>query len=397
MYNYVDITSYAVLANLPADVVRILPWSGVASGPTGAMPQDFWQKIGAAASTVVNSIVYVGQLIYKGLVALGTFLVNLGEAIAEWGMRALGQVAQAVAGAIQRIGEALANLMEWIKDFVVAAFNAVIDGFKGLLQPVLSGLINIIVGIVSSKPSPQTLLLGIPLIVGAVVSGKTILERLFAAMEAVEAGLTVVMSILSGGVATIVKTVVATVTKQAILDALLGAVLTATVASVIVTAIDTFDGSALDALPGQILKGFLGAITFLGATLSVIKAYKQAHGTGLNKWASSAAWALAGLLVEFLGSAYLQFALESRGLSDPLSQGIGQAILDIAALGIASFGLYELFWEVPGESFLKVVRKVLSSLSDGVERGITLVGFFAVSAAALFHVAKGGYDYFKRG
>ena len=30
----------------------------------------------AVASTVTNALVYVGQLIYKGLVALGTFLVN---------------------------------------------------------------------------------------------------------------------------------------------------------------------------------------------------------------------------------------------------------------------------------------------------------------------------------
>ncbi len=46
------------------------------------MPSDFWQKIGAAASTVVNSLVSVGPMVYKGLVALGTFLVNLAEAIA---------------------------------------------------------------------------------------------------------------------------------------------------------------------------------------------------------------------------------------------------------------------------------------------------------------------------
>lgn len=43
VYAYIDITSYAVLANLPADIVKILPWAGVADGPTGAMPQDFWQ------------------------------------------------------------------------------------------------------------------------------------------------------------------------------------------------------------------------------------------------------------------------------------------------------------------------------------------------------------------
>ncbi len=64
VYSYVDVTSYVVLMNLPADVVEILPWASVSIGPTGAMPQDFWQKIGAAASTVVNSLVVVGQMIY---------------------------------------------------------------------------------------------------------------------------------------------------------------------------------------------------------------------------------------------------------------------------------------------------------------------------------------------
>ncbi|MGI0150279.1 MAG: hypothetical protein ACREDF_12220, partial [Thermoplasmata archaeon] len=44
VYSYVDVTSYAVLANLPADVVRILSWAGVSNSPTGAMPADFWQK-----------------------------------------------------------------------------------------------------------------------------------------------------------------------------------------------------------------------------------------------------------------------------------------------------------------------------------------------------------------
>jgi len=69
VYSYVDVTSYVLLAHLPADIVKILPWSspatvtGIAEGPTGAMPADFWTKIGAAASTVVNSLLYVGQMI----------------------------------------------------------------------------------------------------------------------------------------------------------------------------------------------------------------------------------------------------------------------------------------------------------------------------------------------
>jgi predicted RNase H-like HicB family nuclease len=68
---------------------------GVVNGPTDAMPQDFWQKIGAAASAVVNSLVVVGQMIYEGLVAHGTFLQNLGEAIWEWGPKVLEHMGEA--------------------------------------------------------------------------------------------------------------------------------------------------------------------------------------------------------------------------------------------------------------------------------------------------------------
>ncbi len=72
----VDITGPVLVANLPADVVRIVPWASVTNGPTGDMPQDFWSKIGAVATTVVNALVYVGQMIYEGLVALGTSVIT---------------------------------------------------------------------------------------------------------------------------------------------------------------------------------------------------------------------------------------------------------------------------------------------------------------------------------
>ncbi len=49
------------------------------------MPQGFWQKLGAAATAVVNAFVVVGQLVYKGLVALGTFLAQPGESRSEMG------------------------------------------------------------------------------------------------------------------------------------------------------------------------------------------------------------------------------------------------------------------------------------------------------------------------
>ncbi|MFQ6672643.1 MAG: hypothetical protein ACE5KY_05030, partial [Candidatus Tectimicrobiota bacterium] len=130
VYEVVDITSQALTANLPPDVVRIVPWAAVTNGPTGAVPQDFWQKIGAAATTLVNALLEVGQLLYDGLVAVGTFLVNVGEAIWNWGMRAAGEVQAAAQAAIQKVGEVLVELV----NFVISQIEAFFASFYAALQ-----------------------------------------------------------------------------------------------------------------------------------------------------------------------------------------------------------------------------------------------------------------------
>jgi hypothetical protein len=132
---YVDITPYAVLTNLPSDVVRLLPWAGIASGPTGAEPADFWHKIGAVVSTVVNGLVFVGQLVYKGLVALATFLVNLGEAVVEWGMRVLGEMQSAASTLVQAATRLLQKLVEAIVNAVLSAIHVLLDT---IIQPIVN-------------------------------------------------------------------------------------------------------------------------------------------------------------------------------------------------------------------------------------------------------------------
>ena len=143
MYSYVDVTSYVVLLNLPADVVNILPWSSPAAvtripfGPTGAMPADFWQKIGAAASAIVNSLVQLGQMFYDGLVALGTFLVNLAEAIVDWGMKVLGAIWEKVVAVAQAAVAVLNQALDWILSWIVSQVRALMDY---LLEPLFDAL-----------------------------------------------------------------------------------------------------------------------------------------------------------------------------------------------------------------------------------------------------------------
>ncbi len=118
----IDVTAYVPLLNLPTDAVNVVPWVGVTNGPTGAMPADFWTKMAAAVTTIVNAMLEVGQLVYGGLMALAGFFVALGEAIVDWGMKlvgtfqaALGQIQQAV----QRAGEVLSELVDFLKQAIL--------------------------------------------------------------------------------------------------------------------------------------------------------------------------------------------------------------------------------------------------------------------------------------
>ncbi len=150
-HSYVDVTNTALVANLPSDVVKILPWAAVVNGPTGAMPQDFWSKIGAVASAVVNTLVQFGQMIYKGLVALGTFLVNLAQAIADWGMKALGAVWNAAVSVAQTAANLMQRFLEWVVRLGVETAKAAMDPLVSLLRSLVSGWASGVVAAASSS------------------------------------------------------------------------------------------------------------------------------------------------------------------------------------------------------------------------------------------------------
>src|SRR3989441_637788 len=275
-HSYVDITSQALVANLPYDVVKILPWQAVTNGPTGALPQDFWSKIGAVTSTVVNSLVYVGQLIYKGLVALGTFLTDLATAIVEWGMRSLGALWQAVTTVAQKIADAAVSLFNWVKDFVVGLFTTIINGFSALIQNAMSGLTTAVTGLFRNKGTLTSLLLGIPLVIGAVVKVRDIIENVFEVLEVAEAGITAVLAILSGGTAAVVKTLISHLTTEALLKA----VVAATILQLIGTVVDTISENALNNTLGL---AFFDELAFIVSFFGVVKLFKKVAGEDFLK------------------------------------------------------------------------------------------------------------------
>src|SRR3989441_182318 len=384
-HSYVDITSQALVANLPYDVVKILPWQAVTNGPTGALPQDFWSKIGAVTSTVVNSLVYVGQLIYKGLVALGTFLTDLATAIVEWGMRSLGALWQAVTTVAQKIADAAVSLFYWVEDFFVGLFTTIINGFSALIQNAMSGLTTAVTGLFRNKGTLTSLLLGIPLVIGAVVKVRDIIENVFEVLEVAEAGITAVLAILSGGTAAVVKMLISHLTTEALLKA----VVAATILQLIGTVVDTISESALNNTLGLVFKGAIGLIILGGAIWELYKDTKKI--TPQTKWPAVAASSLVGLLVELASGLFTEQIMNALGTNDPLVHGGLLAFFDELAFIVSFFGVVKLFKKVAGEDFLKTLRKVLTAVMSDVEDAITFVGFVGTEAGIASHVVTNEY------
>ncbi len=389
---YVDVTNTALVANLPSDVVKILPWTAVTSGPTGAMPQDFWQKVGAIASTVVNTLVYIGQLIYKGLVALGTFLVNLAQAIVDWGMKALGAVWNAVVQVVQTVASAAAKLFSWISDLVVKAFVAVLDGFKSIVNLVLGDIKQAVAGLLRDRASITAIMSGMPLVIGAIVKARDVIENLLAALEVVEASITTLITALSGGIAAVIKTATTLVTKDAIVKAFLSAVLFATLAQIGSAVVDVINESALDATLGTVFKGVTGALLVGGYLWDLYKDTKKAPGP-FTKWASAAASSLLGLLVELFSGDFTEWVLSVLGRSDPMTHGVVLAFFDEVAFILSFFGVVKLFQKVAGEEVVKSLRKFLLSVMDSVEDAITFLGFVGTESTIAAHIVNNDYGF----
>src|SRR3989441_726095 len=384
-HSYVDITSQALVANLPYDVVKILPWQAVTNGPTGALPQDFWSKIGAVTSTVVNSLVYVGQLIYKGLVALGTFLTDLATAIVEWGMRSLGALWQAVTTVAQKIADAAVSLFYWVEDFFVGLFTTIINGFSALIQNAMSGLTTAVTGLFRNKGTLTSLLLGIPLVIGAVVKVRDIIENVFEVLEVAEAGITAVLAILSGGTAAVVKTLISHLTTEALLKAVVASDLFQLIGAL-------FDTSSANALNKNLRLVFKGAICLIILGGAIWELYKDTKKiTPQTKWPAVAASSLVGLLVELASGLFTEQIMNALGTNDPLVHGGLLAFFDELAFIVSFFGVVKLFKKVAGEDFLKTLRKVLTAVMSDVEDAITFVGFVGTEAGIASHVVTNEY------
>jgi hypothetical protein len=376
VYGYIDITWYSILSNLPADVVKILPWAGVWNGPTGAMPADFWQKIGAAASTVVNTLVYVGQLIYKGLVAIGSFLANLGEAIWAWGMRVLGTVWNAAVAVAQRTAALLDVVVSVVKDLMIRtlkiAISALLDGlttlYRGTIGPVVSDLISLL-----TNPDPAR----VAIIIGSLVTRILELALLLALIPIAIRAAELALAAATLGVGYLVTKFSAKVVAEFAVKTLVATALSLAIAAIF--------GDVLESV-GWVQQGVVDLLKAAGLTVAysaaassiAIKFYKAIHDNALGRRSPILRWIGVGL--SLLSLAFL--ILGTVGL-----KGVALFAVDIAGMFLATGGFcFYIYESAKGE---QRAADLLSSIGVYFEKFVSYGSPFVATAKAIDHGAQG--------
>jgi hypothetical protein len=325
VHEYVDITSYALLANLPADVVRILPWTGVVNGATGAPPEGLEDWVVNSLVAIGEAFEKIGQLVYGGLVALGTFLVNLGQAIWNWGMGVAGTVSEAVGAVAQAAADLLSKLVEAIVYAVVTAVRALLDT---VIQPIVQMIEDLKVGIVQAirSLSVRTTADAFATALGSVLFS----SQLFFAIMLVTVGVSVAEKITmvgSGGLGAVLMNILIPLVRDMLIAAIVGLV----VVKVLNSALPSEDQIA-SLVPAEFeVAGKLGfGFSKFFEKLGLYYAAETRGFKSLPAVEKGFLYALVGFVMLLIGMALPSFF-------DPVTSQVGKVLIDGVAIYFAFF------------------------------------------------------------
>ena len=310
---------------------EIHPWASVTIGPTGAMPADFWTKIGASASTLVNVLVCasqpscLGQMIYRGLVALGTFLVDLARAIVDWGMRQLGALWNTVVAVAQKATQVLAQVVTWAVDFIK---NMVVSAVNILIKPVVDMIAAFVDGVAAAMGLLRTPVT--PDLFATVLTTAIFGSQLFFALLLLTVGFSVaekITMVASGGIGTLVIGTLIPIFRDFLIAAIVGIL----VVKVLNSALPRDDQIA-NLVPSQFEtagKLTFGFAAFL-AKFGLLYAAVTREFKSLPAVESGFFHAVAAFIV-------LLASMTMGSLFDPVTARVGMILLDGAAIYLAFF------------------------------------------------------------
>ncbi len=104
-------TEQQYLMHLPRDVLAYIPLLSVTNSPVGDLPADFWGHLW-------NTIVSVADFIWRGLVAVASFMISLVVALVDIGVKWFQFVANVVEQVVDAIVDAFMAFVQWATEFI---------------------------------------------------------------------------------------------------------------------------------------------------------------------------------------------------------------------------------------------------------------------------------------
>ena len=325
----------------------------------------------------MNALVIVGQLVYKGLVAFGTFLRDLGQAIWDWGMRALGAVRDAVVGAVQRAADSFGQFINWIVDFAIRTFEAALQGILSAAKAVLDVTIGGIAADLSlAKNSPSSFTGMVSGVAGRILALVAVLTMIPVAIRVAEASI----AAATAGIGWLVTKLVSKPIAEFIVKTLAITALTLSVAAVFG---DIFEST------GCVEKA---VAEFLGVVAAGVAAVATAAEFALKlfPFVHAKVRALPTPVKSFWGVGLSLASLAFAILGGVYQSGLGLALVDVVALVLSILGL--AIYHSDSQKAERKALDLVSSIGAAFE-GIVAYASPAVAGTAIgFHIAQGKYN-----
>jgi hypothetical protein len=185
-----EVTDEILTLGLPDDVVNMVPLTGVPENSfTGGVPRSWLDKLGEAVANVVVSVV---EFLVNGLIALGNFLADLAETVAEIGLAvlgaiadALGNIAAAVMAAVEAMIEFLNIIIKFLVDLVKNALLGAFEFLKSTVSNYITSMGNMVLRefqkAIDAANSPVDID-ALALILGGIIFGSALVTLIITAM-----------------------------------------------------------------------------------------------------------------------------------------------------------------------------------------------------------------------
>jgi len=154
-------------ANLPVDVLALIPYVGIENSATGDEPKDLLGQIvkwvdDNIVEPVVNAAVTAAKFIYNGLVAVGNFIVQAAEVVAKAALVLIDYIQhpEKLRAALEQAASVFNAVVEWVKRVMISAYKEVVNRIKNEIEGLEHSFKELVIDVASwiEQGGPEKLL-----------------------------------------------------------------------------------------------------------------------------------------------------------------------------------------------------------------------------------------------